>query len=66
MSGWHYITSTSWDNWNEEICRDVMHGYMTTGNPRILPVWCRKYRCGCILRLCTEIKGQKAATICPG
>lgn len=30
MSGWHYITSTSWDNWNEEICRDVMHGYMTT------------------------------------
>lgn len=30
MNGWHYITSTSWDNWNEEICRDVMHGYMTT------------------------------------
>ncbi len=30
MSGWHYITSTSWDDWNEEICRDVMHGYMTT------------------------------------
>ena len=29
LSGWHYITSTSWDNWNERVCRDVMNGYMT-------------------------------------
>lgn len=29
MNGWHYITSTSWNNWNEQVCRDVMNGYMT-------------------------------------
>ncbi len=28
MNGWHFVSSTSWDDFQTELPRDVMHGYM--------------------------------------
>lgn len=28
MNGWHFVSSTSWDDFSGDIARDVMHGYM--------------------------------------
>ena len=28
MNGWHFISSTSWDDFSDRIPRNVMHGYM--------------------------------------